>query len=102
MATTTLNYLSNYRTCEFGFSRDYLWVYTNGEATGWLEPDSYTYRDIVADLRERGVSNYDLSIISNHCMVINDGAVMLSARNTDCGYRQKRNCLARIAAALSA
>jgi hypothetical protein len=101
MTATTQTYLADYRVCRPGISAKYLTIYANTSGTGWLDMEQYTASDIYADLRERGVSNYDISIIDNHYMVMNDGVVVLSANNTDIGSRQKLNCLRRVAEVLS-
>ena len=91
-------YLSAYRVCDRSIDGSSLTVY---KADGWLSPDRYDQDDIISDLKDRGVSNYDLQVISNHEMIINDGVVIISSRQTECGDRQKVNCLKRLVDVLS-
>ena len=96
MATTT--YLAQHRVCRPSIDNSALTVYT---AEGWLNMERYNTEDIINDLEERGVTQEDLEIIDNHYMIMNDGVVVLSTRNTVVGAEEKAECLARVRAAIS-
>ncbi len=81
--------LQSLRTADLSVNGKYLYVYGNTD-------NKFSKKEIFADLKQRGLSKYDLSVIDEHYMLLCDGPVAITSSMLDSGKRAQSNCIKRI------